>query len=243
MKKLFFAAAAAAALGTTQAGATNITITSWSIGANLIGAVSVGAPPVNHGAVYINQFHYVGYETGNPMNVFDELTNCIDLEHYVSTGAYTLPSLSTRISDLTQMSRMLAFIGHTTPLVAASTGQQKNIDAAAMQLGIWEILYEGVNANYDVTTGNFQSAYAGYVSAGDFAAAQSQANGWLANAQSGTWTPIAGKTLGYLYAPNVQAQVYLTDTVPEPSQWALLIAGFGLTGWAARRRARRLAAA
>jgi hypothetical protein len=33
----------------------------------------------------------------------------------------------------------------------------------------------------------------------------------------------------------------LTATVPEPGTWAMLIAGFGLVGWAARRRARGLA--
>ncbi|MFQ3596461.1 MAG: PEPxxWA-CTERM sorting domain-containing protein, partial [Sphingomonadaceae bacterium] len=36
-------------------------------------------------------------------------------------------------------------------------------------------------------------------------------------------------------SPNV------AGAVPEPGTWALLIAGFGLVGWAARRRARSLA--
>lgn len=247
MKKFFFAAAAFAALPAANAGATTIVIDNWSIGANLIGGVALTTPAASHGAVYINQFRYTGHDTVG--NVFDQLTNCVDLERYVAIGSYTLPSITTRITDLTQLRRMLTFVGNTTGIVAGATGQQKNIDAAAMQLGIWEILYEGTNANYNVTTGNFRSNYAGYVPQADFTAAQTLANSWLGNVTGGAWNPIAGKTLGYLYSPTAQSQVYLRDlehgetglltnagAVPEPSQWALLISGFGLAGFAARRR-------
>lgn len=243
MKKFLFAAAALAALPAANASATTIVINNWSIGANLIGGVQTAT--TTHGAIYINQFHYTGTNT-TTNTVFDELTNCADLDHYTATGTYTLESITTRIADLTKVAQLLKYIGNTTGIVAASTGQQKNIDAAAMQLGIWEILYEGGNANYNVTSGTFKSNYAGYVSASDFAAAQAQANTWLGNVTGGTWTAPAGKTLGYLYAPNAQSQIYLRDLeqgehslipgVPEPSQWALLISGFGLAGFAARRR-------
>lgn len=245
MKKFLFAAAAFAVLPAANAGATTIVIDNWSIGANLIGSVT--APTSSHGAVYINQFRYTGHDAATNA-VFDELTNCIDLEHYTATGNYTLASIATRIPDLTKLRQMLTFIGNTTPIVAGAS-DQKNIDAAAMQMGIWEILYEGGNANYDVTSGSFHSAYAGYVSQADFTAAQSLANTWLGNTTSGAWTGPVGKTLGYLYSPSAQSQVYLRDleqgeksflggagAVPEPSQWALLISGFGLAGFAARRR-------
>jgi hypothetical protein len=243
MKKFLLAAAALVALPAANANATTIVIDNWSIGANLIG--SVASPAGNHSAVYINQFHYTGHDADTNA-VFDELTNCVDLGHYVATGSYTLPSITTRIPDLTKLSQMLTFVSNTTPLVGAATGQQKNIDAAAMQLGIWEILYETGNANYDVTSGAFSSAFAGYVSSTDFAAAQTLANTWLGNTTSGAWHAVGGKTLGYLYSPGAQSQIYLRDLeqgehglipgVPEPSQWALLISGFGLAGLAARRR-------
>ena len=234
MKKFLLAAAALAALPAANASATTtIHIDNWSIGANLIGGVSVTTPAASHSAVYINQFHYTGHDSDG--NVFDELTNCVDLEHYVATGDYTLPSITTRIPDLTQLSRMLTFVGNTTGIVKGASGQQKNIDAAAMQLGIWEILYEGVNANYNVTTGNFSSFYAGHVSQADFSSAQALANTWLGNTTNGTWSPIAKTKLGYLYAPNAQSQIFLQG-VPEPATWAMLISGFGLVGFAARRR-------
>jgi hypothetical protein len=246
MKKFLLAAAALAALPAANANATTIVIDNWSVGANLIGGVQTSM--TSHGAIYINQFHYTGTNT-TANTVFDELTNCVDLEHYTATGSYTLENISLRVPDLTKARQLLTFIGNTTGIVGASSGQQKNIDAAAMQLGIWEILYEGTNGNYDVTSGTFKSNYAGYVSSDDFSAAQTLANSWLHNTVSGTWTGPAGKALGYLYSPGAQSQVFLRDleqgekgilggpgAVPEPSQWALLISGFGLAGFAARRR-------
>ena len=247
MKKFLLAAVAATVFSATSAGAATITINSWTVGANLIGSVAVGSPSVSHSAIYINQFRYQGHDAAG--NVFDQLTNCVDLGHYVATGSYTLQSITTRIPDLAKLRQMLTFVGNTKDIVANSTGQQKNINAAAMQLGIWEILYEGGTANYNVTSGNFSSAFAGHVSAADFAAAQTQANAWLANTSTGTWTSPVGKTLGYFTAPNAQGQMYLRDleqgekgflggpgSVPEPSQWALMLSGFGFAGWAARRR-------
>ena len=243
MKKFLLAAAALAALPAANASATTIVIDNWSVGANLIG--SVASPVGNHGAIYINQFHYTGHDLDTNA-VFDELTNCVDLGHYVATGNYTLPSITTRIADLTKLSQMLTFVSNTTPIVGGASGAQKNIDAAAMQLGIWEILYEGGNTNYNVTSGSFSSSYAGYVSQADFTSAQTLANTWLGNTTSGTWHAVAGKTLGYLYSPGAQSQIYLRNLeqgehglipgVPEPGQWALMIAGFGLAGFAARRR-------
>lgn len=243
MKKLLIAAAALAAIPAASANAATVNITNWSVGAHLIGSVS--SPTTTHGAVYINQFRYQGVNT-TTNTVFDELTNCVDLDHWTANGTYTLASITTRIPDLTKLRQMLVFVGNTTGIVAGATSQQKNIDAAAMQLGIWEILYEGGNANYNVASGMFKSSYAGFVSMTDFAAAQTLANTWLGNVTSGSWTAIQGKTLGYLQSSTAQSQIYLRDleqgehsligAVPEPGQWAMLIAGFGMAGFAARRR-------
>ncbi len=246
MKKFLIAAAALAALPVAHANAATVVISNWSIGANLIGGVQTST--TTHGAVYINQFRYVGQNT-TANTAFDELTNCVDLDHWTATGTYTLQSITARVADLTKVRQLLNFVGNSTGIVAGASGQPKNIDAAAMQLGIWEILYEGGNANYDVTSGTFKSNYAGYVSQADFTAAQTLANSWLGNTTNGTWTAPIGKTLGYLYSPTAQSQVFLRDleqgeksllggagAVPEPSQWALLISGFGLAGAAARRR-------
>ena len=242
MKKFLLAAAALAALPAANAtAATTVTIDSWSIGANLIGSVGVNSPAINHGGVYINQFRYQGHYTPSG-SVFDELTNCADLGHFVATGNYTVLSLSARLADVTKIAQLTRFVTNARGIVDGSSGQQKNINAAAMQLGIWEILYETGNTSYDVNVGNFHSAYAGYGTAADFSGAQGLANTWLANSVDGTWKQTSGTVVRYLYAPNAQSQIFLAAGVPEPAQWALLISGFGLAGFAARRRKTRLQA-
>lgn len=235
MKKYLIAAAALAAVPATSAQAvTTVTINNWSIGANLIGSVGVTSPAINHGAVYINQFRFQGTYAGG--GVFNELTNCADLGHYVGNGTYQVLSMSSRLSDVTKIAQLTRFVTNATAIVGSSTGQQKNINAAAMQLGIWEILYETSNTSYNVTSGNFHSAYANYGSATDFSSAQTLANTWLAKSVDGTWKQTAGTGLRYLYNPGAQSQIYLAAGVPEPTQWALLISGFAFAGFAARRR-------
>ena len=235
MKKYLLAAAALAAIPAANANATTtVTIDSWSIGANLIGSVGVNSPAINHGGVYINQFRYQGHYTPGG-SVFDELTNCADLGNYVATGTYTVLSMSARLSDATKVAQLTRFVTNAKAIVGTSSGQQKNINAAAMQLGIWEILYETGNLSYDVNAGNFHSAYAGYGTQADFTGAQSLANTWLANSVDGTWK-VNGSALRYLYAPNAQSQIFLAAGVPEPTIWAMLISGFGLAGFTARRR-------
>lgn len=235
MKKYLLAAAALAALPAANAQAiTTVNITSWSIGANMIGKVGVTTPAINHNAVYINQFHYQG--TYGDGSVFNELTNCADLGHYVATGTYQVLSMSARLSDTTKIAQLTRFYSNAAAIVAGSSGQQKNINAAAMQLGVWEILYETGNTSYDVTGGNFHSAYANYGTAADFSSAQNLANTWLASSVDGTWKVTPGSALRYLYARDAQSQIFLAAGVPEPAQWALMISGFGLVGFAARRR-------
>lgn len=243
MKKYLLAAAALAALPVANAqAATTVTIDSWTVGANLIGSVGVNSPAINHGAVYINQFRYQGHYTPGGA-VFDELTNCADLGNYVATGTYTVLSMAARLSDSTKVAQLTRFVSNAKAIVGASSGTQKNVNAAAMQLGIWEILYETGNLSYDVKAGNFHSAYSsGHGTLANFTGAQDLANGWLAKSVDGTWKAETGSALRYLYAPNAQSQIFLAAGVPEPAEWALMLAGFGLAGFAARRRKVQFAA-
>ncbi len=50
-----------------------------------------------------------------------------------------------------------------------------------------------------------------------------------------------GDIVGFAFAPDGFQHGYLLTAVPEPASWALLIAGFGLTGAALRRRRTALA--
>jgi len=115
-----------------------------------------------------------------------------------------------------------------------------NVQSAAFQLAIWEIVDEksgGVRtngaANYNVNSGDF------YVTGGD-SNARTLANLWL------NW--LDGSTaLNYAIDQDLQVWQQTTPhttqnlamfvpTVPEPETYAMLMAGLGLMGFVARRR-------
>ncbi|MBL8490065.1 MAG: PEP-CTERM sorting domain-containing protein [Rhodocyclaceae bacterium] len=96
--------------------------------------------------------------------------------------------------------------------------------SAAMQLAIWEIVYDN---GADVTSGMGFKVTAGS------AAAQTQANAWLAGLAASNHQYIAER----LYNPDKQDQ--LVVTVPEPETYAMFLAGLGMMGFVARRRSQR----
>lgn len=241
--------AAAGVLALSTGANAAVDFTGYTIGANLIGAVGVHDLNTYYPAVYVNQFRFQGHETASGA-VIDVITQCVDLEHHASGGLFATPSLTTRVADLPRLRQLAALMSNATPLVAGAAGEARNIAAAALQLGVWEILYEGSNANYDVASGNFYSSNSpwGFTSAEVFGQAQTLANGWLAKTVDHVWRPSGSIT--YFQNPQYQSQItwqassigqnglastVVTD-VPEPEQWALLIGGFGLAGLAARRR-------
>ena len=97
--------------------------------------------------------------------------------------------------------------------------------SAAMQAGIWEILYEN-GQSFSLTGGNF-TGHAG--NAADQAALD-VVDGFLANLSGYQAT----------YHIDVLAsddhQNFIVATVPEPETWALLVAGLGAIGVLRRRR-------
>ncbi|MEO6716269.1 MAG: PEPxxWA-CTERM sorting domain-containing protein, partial [Novosphingobium sp.] len=64
------------------------------------------------------------------------------------------------------------------------------------------------------------------------------ANSYLANVQNNTWT---GNAANVRVLSSVtgwsQNQIYITSGgVPEPSTWAMMLLGFGMIGFAMRKR-------
>ena len=57
----------------------------------------------------------------------------------------------------------------------------------------------------------------------------------------GAFTQIAGLPVHSLSVGNLSIQVHEITGVPEPARWAMLIVGFGLTGFSVRRRHLRAA--
>jgi len=97
--------------------------------------------------------------------------------------------------------------------------------SAAMQAGIWEIIYEKGTA-YGFATGNFTGVPE---KAGDQAAFDT-INGYL--------THLSDYKADYRIdvLTNGDHQDFLVATIPEPETWALLVAGLGVLGLLKRRR-------
>jgi PEP-CTERM motif len=168
---------------------------------------------------------------------------CVDVADVLGNGTFYKEDLGTLTFTETQKTNIIKFITYGDALVNAATGAQKTLDAAATQLGVWELLNETASPNWDVLAGNF------YVSRYDndaiFAAA-ALANTWLTSLKSGDIPMSATQTLSVLDPGHGnQTQVYITARgngdinepgVPEPATWGMIVLGFGLLGGALRRR-------
>jgi hypothetical protein len=117
--------------------------------------------------------------------------------------------------------------------------------SAIFQVAIWEILSEQPGTAFNLTTGNMRIGLRGVDGLFDRSDLLT-ANTWLSRLD-GT----GPKAKGLVALQNGTRGVQSSGTqdllafaaVPEPSNWAMLIAGFGMTGGAMRRRKPRAAVA
>lgn len=183
----------------------------------------------------IGRFRLTGIDNATMAAVtFD--TYCIDIFHALQKGSFELQAFT--LGNLAKDIQIKTLLSHTAGFIAsAPTSAAKKDVSAAIQMAVWEIVNESGSSGYSLGSGLFQiSGSHGTV----IPNARGMAQGYLDNL--GSWSPTPGYkyTMMSAVSPlNNQRQIFLAaGAVPEPSAWALLIAGFGATGAAMRRRRR-----
>jgi len=165
---------------------------------------------------------------------------CVELSQFSGKGTFTITSLSDFLNDTSKYNTLAALISNygaksNSPLVDA-----------AVQLAVWEVLYEGANNVFDITKDVFSSSnWSDSYQTGSrrnkttHSAVRDEANNILASLDGLTDT---GEYDFFVATnPDKQDLLYFVPKapVPEPATWALMIAGFGLVGASMRRRAAR----
>jgi hypothetical protein len=228
----------ALALPSAASAAVIITSISYDSG-SLTGTIRNTATGLKIVNASVGRFKLSGTDSAT-LKAVQFLSYCVDITQYIHTGSYQTPALSTLVSNplsgskLTtgRLNQLVALVENAELLVNAATGGDKRDKAAALQLAVWEIIYESsTGASYNINNGKF------YVT-GTSAHARSIANDWLGKISDGAanaWHAQPNKQVNLLSNPRNQSQIYL-GPVPEPGTWSMLIAGFGLIGGLARRR-------
>lgn len=195
------------------------------------GIGGAGGPATQY--LYIGRIHMTGTDTTTSAAVsFDSY--CIDIFNYLHGGTFDLQALA--LADPVKEAQLKNLLGYTAGFIdAAGTLGAKQDISAAIQMAVWEIVNENGTSGYSLGNGLFQIATDWGSVVGT---SRGIAQGYLDNMAG--WTQPTGYNYSMMTALNPvnnQRQVFLT-AVPEPSTWALLIAGFGMIGAALRKRRR-----
>jgi PEP-CTERM motif len=237
MKKYLSIAAAAACLAILPTSANAATVMVNAVGFDTPGyrTGKITYAPTNFqlNNVGIGRLKLSGTDLST-MTAAQYLTYCVDIFHNLHTGQFTMPGLPSYVANPLKRTQLASYVGNASGFITSAVTAAARKDAsAAVQMGVWEILYEG-SGTFNLGAGDFS------ISAGDSATARALANGWLGNVTSGSWQPLPHTQLGFLYNQANQSQIFLSN-VPEPATWAMLLIGFGMIGASARRNSSRRA--
>jgi len=216
----------------TQAQTYNITSTRWTANPGwVIGPVH--DPALSGGMAEARLGPAVLKGTDGGGNSVSLTTWCIDLFDTLQPDTFTATDIAHSGFDAGRLTQVQTFLEHANPLAV------DNNSAAAVQLGIWEILYED-SGSWNAASGTFYSSRMPAVSG--------IANTWLSALANNDWRPDPSLRLEVLVPEGInQAQVRLVaapqriGAVPEPATWGMMLIGFGLAGAGMRRRRTQIA--
>lgn len=171
-----------------------------------------------------NQLSGIDPSTGLPKTFF---SYALDVLTPLQSGDFQLQSLAGLVPSVVKLNQIKALVEHGDPIATSANR------SAAIQMAVWEILYEQGTTGYNVATGQFR------VRGGDSGTARTLANSYLNNVQSLVWIPTKAQRFASLTSISNQSQLIRDAVIPEPGTWAMLITGFVGVGAALRRQRRR----
>ncbi len=205
----------------------------------------INGPSGFHEYVYIAPIQFTAFEgvsaTGDAMSL---LAFCVDIYHDISLGTLNLKyddsfDLTTNSKYLTtpaftgatalsggQVTQVARLVNYGTLLFNQAPNTADKVDRlAAVQGAIWQVINPGYTVTSTSAVNNYISAYSG-------ANYLSNLTGYGPVSSNITFITETGK-----YGTRLAHQSFaFAAAVPEPSAWALMISGFGLTGAMLRRR-------
>lgn len=156
------------------------------------------------------------------------LTWCIELTQSISQGTsyyYNTADLTSATSWAGRLQELIAM--HYQDVLSAAN----SITSAAMQLAVWEVVYEPANSNLDLSSGNFRASAPLFN--GDSTSARNMAQGWLTNLSSSVDT---GKYKIVMLTSGGAQDVITVLPTPIPAAALLFGSALGLGGLLQRRR-------
>ncbi len=179
------------------------------------------------GSDYSAAVHFTAnYGTVAASPSFDFIGFCVDLFHpiFVAINGQTPLNLNYHTAALTDdrnghalSAAQIRQIGGLATLgfqIAASNGADRDARLAAIQQAIWTVEYPTL----------------GFTANSGYANQQSYADAYVAQA------PTLNGFATAIYADDGATQGFVISGVPEPTTWMLMVAGFGLVGFGARRQ-------